>query len=372
MDYENGGFYGFVTNDLKIDKQSDKGCILNSRILWTYSTAYMIYKDEKYLNAAKHAYEFMKNYFWDKKYGGLYFSLDYKGNVINDRKQIYNMAFGIYGLSQYYRATDEKESIERAKMLFECIEKKAYDNVNKGYFEAYSRDFKPVDDLRLSDKDLNEKKSMNTHLHLLEAYSNLLRVWDNKFLRSRLKEIMDITLNHIIDPLSYHFKLFFNEYWESKSETVSFGHDIEGSWLLCEAVELLGDKELIKKVRDIALKMAQAVYEKGIDNTYGGVFYESEKGELTDKNKVWWTQAEAMVGFINAYQLTKNEKYLDVALNTWKFIKNYIIDNKYGEWFWSVSYNGELYEEHCKVGPWKCPYHNSRACFEIIERQRTL
>jgi cellobiose epimerase len=368
VDVENGGFYGHITNDLKVHKTADKGCILNSRILWTYSCAYRIYGYDRYLKMAQRAYEFMLKYFWDKEFSGLYWMVDYRGDAVKTHKQIYNLAFGIYGLSEYYRATGDKESLEYAVKLFKMIEEHSYDKKSKGYIEALNREWGLADDMRLSEKDMNTEKSMNTHLHILEAYTSLLRVWDNELLKNRLKELILVTIEHIIHKDTKHFKLFFDKDWNAISERVSFGHDIEGSWLLFEAATVLGNTSIINKVRSLSIEMAEKVYNEGIDLLNGGLYNEAENWILTDSDKHWWPQAEALVGFMNAYELSGEEYFFKAACNIWDFIKSHIVDKENGEWFWRVSRLNKVYFEEPKVDPWKCPYHNSRACFEVISR----
>lgn len=367
VDKENGGFFGYIDNDLGVDKEAPKGAVLNARILWTYSKAYNIFKEDEYLKMANVAYEYIKNYLWDKEFEGLFWLVDYKGEPLNTKKQIYAQAFGIYALVEYYRAVNSKESLDIAIKLYNLIEKHSYDIDYKGYFEACSRNWEPTEDLQLSEVDMNEKKSMNTHLHVLEAYTSLYGVWKNKDFKLRFKELIEITLDYIIDKSSFHFKLFFDEAWNSKSKVISYGHDIEGSWLLVEAAETLGDKDLSNYIEKISISMAQKVYEEAI-NKDGSIINEmTQEGDL-DKTRVWWVQAEGVVGFLNAYQLTKKQYFLEAAYNTWKYIRDHIVDKKKGEWFWGLSENNEIKNEKPKVSPWKCPYHNSRTCFEIIKR----
>lgn len=370
-DDEYGGFSGFVSNDLKIDRKAPKGCILNSRILWTYSTAYRLLKQEKYRTMAGKAYSFLVKAFWDNEYSGLYWMADYQGNPVNTRKQIYNIAFGIYGLSEYYRATGEKESLDRAIQLFRDVEKYSYDKENRGYFEAFTREWAEIGDMRLSPKDLNAEKSMNTHLHVLEAYTNLYRVWKDRELERKLEELIHVTADHIIDNHTWQFKLYFDRTWRSLNHHISYGHDIEGSWLLYEAAEVLGNRELVEKCRGIAVRMAQKVYEDGIDREYGGLLYEAEGQALIDPRKHWWPHAEAMVGFMNAYQLTGEEHFYRTSWEMWKFTDRYIIDHEHGEWFSLLTRDLKVIGEAPKVEPWKCPYHNSRACFELLERLKS-
>jgi mannobiose 2-epimerase len=368
VDVENGGFYGRIFNNLMVDKKAEKGCILNSRILWTFSSAYRVFKDKRYLAIARRAYEYLLEYFWDAEFGGLYFTVDTLGRVVNSRKQVYNLSFGIYGFSEYYRATGVPESLDRAIRLFWLIEQNCYDSGNMGYFEARSRDWTSIDDTRLSPLDLNEQKSMNTHLHLLESYTNLLRVWDNAQLRNKLHELIKVAITYLIDPQTSHFKLFFDERWNSKADLISMGHDIEGSWLLYEAAGVLGDEDLLAKVKNIAIAMAQRVYEEGIDPEYGGLFNELENGILRSNVKIWWPQCEAMVGFFNAFQLTGEKHFWEAAHGIWQFIQRHLLDKENGEWFGGTTREGVPIKNYYKVGPWKCPYHNSRACMELIAR----
>jgi len=371
IDNENGGFYGQIDGRNHLRKESGKGAVLNARILWTFSSAYRILKNQKYLDAASRAKDYLLKYFVDKEFGGIYWMLDYIGNPIETKKQIYAQSFAMYGLSEYYKITKDKEALEYAIKLFELTEKYSYDKIRDGYFEAYSREWVLLEDLRLSDKDANEKKTMNTHLHVMEGYANLYRVWPDAHLKQQLTKIIHVFCDKIIDNRSYSFKLFFDENWNCKSKVTSFGHDIEGSWLLLEAAEVLGDHSLVNKIKDIALKMADKVACNGLDSD-GALVNEGEDCEIVDYDKHWWPQTEAIVGFINAWAISGNEEFMDRALAVWDFTKEYIIDHEYGEWYFRVNRDGVPYLEEDKVGPWKCPYHNSRACFEIIERFNAL
>jgi len=368
IDNDNGGFYGFISDNLIIDKIHEKSSVLNFRILWTYSAAYRVYKEAKYLHMAERAYDYVIKHLIDTTNSGVYWMLDYKGNVVDSKKQTYAIAFAIYGLSEYFRATGKQESLDSAIELFYSLENHSYDGASKGYVEARSVDWLPLADMSLSPKDMNVDKSMNTHLHVMEAYTNLLRVWDNDHLRKSLKELINVTIDHIIDPKTHQFKLFFDQTWNPMSNVVSFGHDIEGSWLLYEATEVLGDVKLIIKVENISINMAKKTYEEGIDRKHGGLFNEGEDGVIIESNKDWWPQAEAVVGFANAYQLTKENYFIDEAIKMWHFIDKHIVDKVYGEWVWGTTANGSRVTKNEKVGPWKCPYHNSRMCFEIIQR----
>ena len=367
IDGEHGGFRGKISNDLTVDPHANKGLILNARILWTFSKAFGVYKAPEYLAAATRAYEYICRHFWDYEYGGVYWMLDYSGLPVDTKKRIYGQAFTVYALAEYAHATGEQEATDRAVRLVEQIEAAGHDDVHGGYFETYERNWTLAVDQRLSDVDMDEKKSMNTHLHLLEAYATLLRHHEDVTVRFRLRELIEVFLKYIIDPATQHFILFFDEKWKPRSQTISFGHDIEGSWLLCEAAEVLGDADVLARVRSTAVKMTQAVYAQGLDRD-GGLMYEREPDGHLDTNKHWWPQAEAVVGFLNAYELSDQKHFMDVAEESWAFIEKHIVDHEQGEWFWLASKEGVPDARQDKVGPWKCPYHNSRACFEVMER----
>ena len=371
IDDEFGGFRGQISNDLTIDPRADKGLILNARILWTFSKAFSVYRNPVYLAAARRAYEYLVRYFWDQQFGGVYWMVDFEGQPTDTKKRIYGQAFTVYALAEYYHATGDAEILARALRLVENIEAAGHDARHGGYLETYERDWTLAVDQRLSDVDMDEKKSMNTHLHLMEGYAALLRFHEDSTVRLRLRELIEVFLNHIVDPITHHFILFFDEQWWPKSEKISFGHDIEGSWLLCEAAEVLGDQDILKRVRAIAVKMAQAAFEQGLDAD-GGLLYEADPTGIIDTDKHWWPQAEAVVGFFNAYQLSGLQHFLNAAEKSWAFIDKCIVDHKHGEWFWLVSQSGVPCAGHYKVDPWKCPYHNSRACFEVMERVDAL
>jgi cellobiose epimerase len=370
VDKERGGFYGSISNTLVVDRDAPKGALLCSRILWTYSAAYRRYRSPAYLEMANLAYADLLARFWDDTYSGLYWMVDADGNPANTRKHIFGQAFGIYALAEYYRATGAAAALEKAIALFEAIEVYSYDRKHKGYFEAYTRDWRLDDDMRLSATDQNEKKSLNTHLHVLEAYTNLLQVWDNPELRRRQAELIKVLLRRVIHPTAYHARAFFDERWNVRSTRISFGHTIETSWLLVEAAEALGDCSLIKAASALAVNMAQATYIEGLD-VDGGLFYEGDRGGFLNLRKEWWPQAEAVVGFINAYQLSSRQIFLDAALGCWDFIERRLVDRAHGEWF-KYAIDGRISDDEPKVSFWKCPYHNSRACMQMIERLQAV
>ena len=367
VDKVNGGFYGALTNDLTIHNDVPHSAILCARILWTFSTAYRTYQLPEYLSTAQWAYDYLTRVFWDQDYGGVYWSVDLQGNPVLDRKHHYAQAFAIYGLSEYYWATQEPNSLELAQKLFYLLEEHAYDQAFGGYIEGCSRDWNILDDMRLSTKEINCRKSMNTMLHILEAYTNLLRVWNNEKLKTQHKALIETFLSKIIHPQTYHFKHFFDDKWQSLIPNVSYGHDIEGSWLLVEAAEIQGDAILLAQVQRIAQQMAEAVYQQGRDQD-GSLFYESDSVAVVEAKKAWWVQAEAMVGFYNAFQLSGQGYFEQAAQRCWSYIQNNLVDRTCGDWYKQRREDGCIDDSIYKVGPWEGPYHHSRACFEIIAR----
>lgn len=362
-----GGFYGEVTNDLKIDRMANKGCILNSRILWTYSRAYQKYEKKEYKDTADQAYQFLKRAFWDYQYSGLYWMVDFSGNPVIRKKHIYNIAFGIYALSEYYSTFNEPSSLNMAIMLYNLVERYSFDQEYGGYVDTLSEEWEPIADMRLNNTELNAPKTMNTHLHILESYTNLYKVWKSNELKSKIIDLINLFLDKIIDAETFHLKLFFNEKWESITKEISYGHDIECSWLLCEAANALENKELQTRVNDTAVNMVNKVIEEGYDGVFGGIYNHSDSYGINFR-KEWWPQAEMLVGLMNAIQITGKDTYLTPLVKTWEFIYMNVIDHRYGEWFHTVERNGRAVENLLKVEPWKCPYHNSRACMEFISR----
>jgi mannobiose 2-epimerase len=367
VDEQDGGFYGKIDNDNKVIPVSPKGSVLNARILWSFSATYNQNPDERYLQMANRAYQYIIKYFIDAEFGGVYWSVDHMGNPLDTKKQVYASAFTIYALSEYYKASGIAEAKKYAVDLYKLLVDKSYDKERTGYLEAFTKEWQPIADLRLSAKDANEKKSMNTHLHVLEAYATLYSIWPEEDLRVQIETLINNFLDHIINSETNHLVLFFDEDWNKKSGTVSYGHDIEATWLLLEAAEAIGHHELIEKVKQQCIKISEAT-KKGLD-TDGGLWYEYEPAEdHLIKEKHWWVQAEAMVGFYNTWQINNNEEYLDLSLRNWAFVKQHLLDMKNGEWFWGIYANGDVMKTEDKAGIWKCPYHNSRACIELIKR----
>ena len=396
QDQEHGGFYGRIDGTGILHPEAEKGAILNARILWSFSAAYRVLGNQEYLEAATRAKDYIIEHFIDPEYGGVYWSVDYQGNPLDTKKQFYAIGFAIYGLTEYARATDDREALDYALQLFDCIEEHAFDSEHNGYIEAMTRDWKPIADMRLSELDANFPKSQNTHLHIIEPYTNLLRCL--KELQAKescdyvpaigsvlpvgisvpmetifcvegaLRNLIDIFTDKILNPETHHLDLFFEMDWtRGAGHLESYGHDIECSWLMHEAALVLGDQKVLDKVEKVVREVAKAS-EKGL-RPDGSMIHEAnlDTGHVDD-DLHWWVQAENVVGWYNLYQHFGDEDALKKAVRFWHYIKDNLIDYKNGEWFWSRHPDGSLNTVDDKAGFWKCPYHNSRMCLEIIER----
>ncbi|WP_025146484.1 AGE family epimerase/isomerase [Pedobacter jeongneungensis] len=367
LDELHGGFVGRIDEFERVDALAAKGSVLNARILWTFSAAYNFKADPQDLHIAQRAFRYINDNFIDQDYGGVYWLLDASGQPLDSKKQVYAIAFTIYAFSEYHSASQDPQARRQAIALYHKLLEHSYDWERGGYFEAFTRNWAPLEDLRLSDKDANEKKTMNTHLHVLEAFTTLYRIWPDQGLKVKIIALIENFLQHIVQPAQGNLLLFFDEYWEPKSRLVSYGHDIEAAWLLLEAAEVIQEDVLIERVKDLSLKMAEASIS-GIAED-GALYYEydPEKNHLI-KEKHWWVQAEGMVGFFNAWQLSGENKFLQLSLGNWHYVQNHLVDRVNGEWFWGIGADGQLMKGEDKMGLWKCPYHNSRACMEIIKR----
>ncbi|AVM53379.1 mannobiose 2-epimerase [Bacteroides zoogleoformans] len=366
-DTTNGGFYGRITGTDELKPEAEKGAVLNARILWTFSAAYRLLDKPEYLEMATRAKRTVIDHFYDKEYGGIYWSLDYKNRPLDTKKQIYALGFAIYGLSEYARATGDEESLDYAIRLFETIEKYSFDPLKNGYCEALTREWGEMADMRLSNKDENERKTMNTHLHILEPYTNLFRVWKDARLEKQLRNLIVVFTDKILNLKTGHLELFFNDDWTSRYRIVSYGHDIEASWLIHEAALVLADKEVLAKTEPLVEYIAAAADEGLMPD--GSMIYESfpnQKKDDTDRH--WWVQAENVVGHVNLYQHFDDEVAMQKAFRCWEFIKKNLIDYENGEWHWSVRADGRVNTDDDKAGFWKCPYHSGRMCMEIMER----
>jgi cellobiose epimerase len=367
IDKVNGGFVGRIDNDNNIDYTAPKGSVLNARILWSFSSAYNLKSDSEDLAMADLAFRYIMDYFIDHDFGGVYWLLDAKGKPIDTKKQVYAIAFTIYAFSEYFIAGKYELAKEMAVKLYKKLVAHSYDRVRGGYFEAFSREWKSLDEVRLSEKDANENKTMNTHLHVLEAFTALYKIWPDEELKLKIIELIYNFSSYIINSENGNLVLFFDENWIPKSDIISYGHDIEASWLLLEAAKAVNDADLIAEMKSLSVKMAE-VSKNGLDAD-GSLWYEYEplKNHFV-KEKHWWVQAEAMVGFFNAWQISKDVGFLKFSMQNWAFVKGRIIDHDKGEWFWGLNDSGVIMGGEDKVGIWKCPYHNSRACIELIKR----
>ncbi len=367
LDPVNGGFFGALSNTLEVDHRIPRSAILYSRILWTFSHACQIYPDSSYLDTARRAYEYLRNYFWDKEYGGVFWSVDASGQIVEPRKHTYAQAFAIYGLVEYYRATDEDEALKLARQSFELLERHAHDDRYGGYVEGYGRDWSPLEDMRLSDLEPVCEKTMNTLLHVMEAYTSLLSVWEESRLEKRLEELILIFLERVIDPETHHLRMFFHRDWRwERKEPYSYGHDIECSWLLIEAADWLSKADMLERTKAEAVHIAQVTYDQALQAD-GRVYYESAEAP-NGRDMHWWVHAEALVGFYNAFQITKKTQYKKAAEKIWSCIEKYFHDPIHGDWFKVLDPDGKPRADSRKVGPWECPYHQSRACFEMLHR----
>lgn len=359
-----GGFYGRIDGDDNLVADAPKGAILNARILWTFAAAYRLLRNPRYLEIAERAKREIIDRFYDKEYGGVYWSLDADGRPLDTKKQFYALGFAIYGLSEFARATGDAEALDYAIRLFRDIETHSLDPVNGGYIEAMTRDWQPISDMRLSDKDLNATKTMNTHLHIIEPYTNLLRVWRDPALLDATERLLNLFLDRIINPANRcHLGLFFDDNWNCIDRgAISYGHDIEASWLLLETAQVLGNPELLERTLKITARVAEAAFEgRCVD---GSMIYERHPDGRYDNDKHWWVQAENVVGQLYLYRFHNRPEMLARANQSWQYIKNNLIDPK-GEWHWSIT-DGRPNRRDDKAGFWKCPYHNARMCLELI------
>ena len=364
-DDEYGGYYGWMDYDLKLDKKAVKGCILNSRILWFFSNAYTLLKDESLLEEAKHGFAFMKEHCMDKENGGIFWSIKYSGEPEDTTKHTYNQAFAIYALSSYYEASGDEEALNMAKGLFRIIEERCTDDI--GYKEAFDKEFHEIENDKLSENGVIAQKTMNTLLHVFEAYTELYRVAKLPEVKERLEWIMDTFADKVYNPELHRQEVFFDAEMNSIIDLHSYGHDIETAWLIDRGVEVLREKKYEEKMTPITKDLTAQIFKIAFNGH--SLANECEKG-VVNTHRIWWVQAETVVGFLNGWKMNPDKpEYLEAAQNEWEFIKKHVIDKRSGsEWFWEVDENGNPYPGRPIVEPWKCPYHNGRMCFEVIKR----
>ena len=363
-DNKNGGFYGFMDHDLKLDKNAEKGVILHSRILWFYSNCYLVLGDPECLDNARHCYEFMRKYCVDPVNGGVYWLMNADGTVSDSMKHTYCQAFFIYALSSYYDASKDDGALKLALEMFETVEKNCTDDV--AYLEAMSADWKIIPNDALSENGLMADKTMNTTLHLIEAYTELYRVSSDERVFNRLKFLVELTLDKIYYEPDSRLLVFFDREMNVIGDIHSYGHDIEATWLIDRACEVMGKKKLTARVREmneaIVRKVADVAFENGALNN------ERDKDKI-NRIHVWWVQAEGVVGFMNAWQKYGEQRYLDISNSLWEYIKADIIDKREGgEWYSQILEDGKPDISKPTVDPWKCPYHNGRMCLEVMKR----
>ncbi|WFR63939.1 AGE family epimerase/isomerase [Paenibacillus amylolyticus] len=364
-DTTHGGFYGWVGNDLQVNPQAPKGGIATARQLWSFAAAYRVTGNERWRDHAEHAYRFLADYMMDTEHGGMYWMVDYRGDALDTSKHVYTQSFGVYSLSEYYRATGDVSALELAKTLFALIEDKGLDAELPAYKEQFDRTWKEQPNEMLSENGVIADYTMNTHIHVLEAYTTLYRVWPDQQVKAALERLLGILYERVYDQDTKFLGVFFNKQWASIIDLRSFGHDIEASWLIDEALNVLGMEqhpEYAAMVTDIAYNISNVAVDAD------GSLLNEQEGEHIDEKRIWWVQAEAMVGFYNAYQRTGDPLFLERVERLWSYTKENIIDQRAGgEWYWSVDGNGTPDQSEI-AGPWKCPYHNSRFCIELIER----
>jgi mannobiose 2-epimerase len=360
------GFIGQIDGTNIKHPDHPRSVILNARILWSFSAAARL-GNKEYLEIANKSFLYFSKHFLDHRYGGLYWMVDKGGNKIDGKKQVYAQAFGIYAFTEYYLFTNNDEALEKAISIFDLLEKHARDPIHGGYWEAFSEDWKPIKEVALSEKEGNDTKTMNTHLHILECYTNLYRSLKIEKIKAALENLITLYLDKFIAPENARLKLFFDNEWDENINHDSFGHEIESAWLLNEASEILGNESLIKVTKEIGQKIALRVLKQGY-SPQGGIYNERSLLGQYEEIYDWWPQAEAVIGFYDAYQNSGNDAHLKAAQKSWEFINKYIIDHEKGEWYWASDSNGSPIITEDKAGPWKAPYHNSRMCMEMIKR----
>ncbi len=368
-DDEHGGYYGYMDFDLQVDRRAVKGCILNSRITWFFANAYTLLKDQSLLDEARHGYEFMRDFCIDKENGGIFWSMTYDGKPEDSTKHTYNQAFAVYALSSYYEASGDKDALALAYDLFHIIEERCTDEL--GYKEAFNLKFEEVENDKLSENGVIAEKTMNTLLHVFEGYTELYRVDHNPEVKEKLEWMMDTFADHMYNPELHRQEVFFDREYHTLIDLHSYGHDIETAWLIDRGVEVLGNPHYAEKMTPVTKDLTAQIYKIAFDGH--SLHNECERG-VVNTSRIWWVQAETIVGFLNGYQMDPSKKeYLEAARSEWEYIKEHLIDAREGsEWFWEVDIEGNPTSKKPIVEPWKCPYHNGRMCIEVIRRAEEM
>ncbi len=370
IDEAHGGFVGKRDHYNKLVENANKGIILNTRLLWSFAAACNFNDDSRLKTLADRAYEYLEAHFYDKVNKGFFWEVDYLGSPVNKRKQIYAQAFSIYSYAEYFKLSGVEQARERALETFILIEKYSRDLKRNGYFEAFQKDWSPIDDVRLSEKDQNAPKTMNTHLHILEAYTTLLQITGNTKVKEALENLVKLFLSNFLDNRSGHFGLFYSKNWLLQSPVISYGHDIEAAWLLIEAAKMTGDSGLIDQTTQAAILIADKFIKEAYVENKGVINEKNLKTGETDLDRHWWPQVEAMLGLQYAFNISEDKKYQAAILDIWDFTRNNLIDRQNGEWFFRIDQTNKPYTQEDKLSMWKAPYHNSRALMMLLKEKR--
>lgn len=367
QDQAHGGFYGEVGDNNVARVDAEKGIVLNTRILWFFSEAAVFTGNADYRAAAERSYHYLRDYFFDSKHGGFFWSLSPSGDVEQSKKQVYAQAFAVYALAAYYELSQDADALAMALECFDLIEANCVDRDGEGYYEAYTREWGKIDDVRLSEKDLNYPKTMNTHLHVLEAYTKLYQVHKADKVAQALAYGIDLFDKYMIDHDNYHLRMFLSDDWQDHSPGLTYGHDIECSWLLYKALNALGDAERNARLVPVVIELAKTCQREAIRERGDVVDAYDRASNSYHSERIWWVQAEALVGFLVAYKLSDDKSFLTTANNLWAFIDTYQIDHNKGEWRWHSTLDVPDGSRDYKAGFWKGPYHNGRAMIEAAK-----
>jgi len=375
LDEENGGFYGKVTRDMEIVKDEPRSLVLTGRMVYAFSNAWMLYRDEIYLDRAKRAFDYLEKYFYDPVYGGAYSTVSYKGEVIDDNKPTYAESFLIMAAAAYYHATRDQRAYEIALESFRIMEEKV--KIAPGvYRNGFTRDWSKPAEMRFGSgrRAVSMPDGIMFQHHLCQAYEQLYRATNDPIVGKALREFSEYICETLYDPEYRCFKGFMDKEGNRLGTRQSFGHDCEISYLAMDIAELVGDDELISKTKDVCKAVLKQVLENDFDS-YGSLF---NGGDLAtgqrEESRVWWAQAEAVTAMLCGYELTGDTAYLDACMKQLEYIEKYFVDRKDGDWFNNVIVDEQGWRivdgmhGFDKLNAGKCPFHNSHMCFEVIRR----